>query len=621
MRVRCWVLPCMVLLALAGVAWAGPDEDAVAKAGGKPPVEWAVPAQQPLRVLSARGIWYDKYGVERALARLGGALMTDSWHAHSGQSGPVGLRYYPGTYNELMRQHLVIVCNINAGAFKPAQRVALKDYVEHGGAVLFLGGYFAFDDSFPNTAFEEIAPVTYPEKFDTEHTWSFGNMINAEHGLVLAPAKDAPSYGAVNWEAQPRIYWYHPLKVKPDAKVLLTADGKPMLVTGSYGKGRVAVFLGSVMGVPNAGELPFWDWPGWPAVLATTIHWLTEPTRTAPSGLSPAGRGQLAVTLTGKGTKKFAAMTPALAQLLSLCTDAASAKLLLDGINALDDDPTLEFIEQVAAGIDPYVDASFVPLANQLMASGLAHKTSLGLRLLGQSKVPAAKSTLLEALRSGAVEGGDEDAGGLNTAKDVVDPAYRSFVIRLGAIEGLGNLGDVEATPLLKQYQREAAKKRGEGEPPKFPTALSQDGEMYLAATLALLRCGEATAASTTIDLLIEHHAMLVRAKAIVDAPYYVRKYPTVMHQIMVVSKTFPRLLAQDAFLVPQLATVPAGALTALARRLATEEDTRAIPLAYAAFGHSFRADGFAPPPDALATLATSKLPALVELAASWKGR
>jgi len=608
----CW----LALFALSGVVSAGPDDDAAAKAGIHAPAEWAFPPQQPLRVLTAHGLWYQQYGVERALAHLGGALITDSWQGHSGQSGCVGMRYFPESDEELMGQHLVVVGNINAGAFSPKLRARLKNYVERGGSLLLLGGFYAFESSFHNTAFEEISPVSYPEKFPPD-TWSFGMMMNAPNGLPLAPTKDAPNYGAVNWEAKPRVYWYHPLIVKPDAKVLLTADGKPMLVTGTYGKGRVAVFLGSVMGAPNAGELPFWNWPGWSSVLATTMRWLCESSRTAPGGISPAGREQLVKTLTGKGMKKFAALQPALARVRSLCNDAATAKLTLDGINALDDDPSLEYIEQVAFTVYPFIDASFTPLATQLMASGMPHKTSLGLRLLGQCKAPTAAATLLAALQSGAVEG-DDGAEGLG-GKDVVDPAYRSYVIRLGAIEGLGNLGDAAAIPELTPFQRKAAARRSDVK--KFPSALTQDDEMYLATTLALLRCGHVPSAPVAACLLLEHHAILIHAMSIVDTPWYLRKYPTVAHEIAVVEKTFPRLVAHDAMLLPQLATAPASTLKALAQRLASEEDTRAIPLAMAAFGRSFRRDGFAPPPEALAALATSKQPTLVELAESWKSR
>ncbi len=148
---------CVLLLACCTTAFALSDDEEAAKKNVKPPDAWVFPAHTPLRVLAVRGLWYDYYGIERALARLGGAYITGSWHS------PGSVRYYPESYDLLMRHHLIVVGNVNGDAFGPLRRKMLKDYVEQGGSVLLLGGKFAFGKQYHGNALEEISPVTFAE--------------------------------------------------------------------------------------------------------------------------------------------------------------------------------------------------------------------------------------------------------------------------------------------------------------------------------------------------------------------------------------------------------------------------------------------------------------------------
>ena len=69
------------------------------------------------------------------------------------------------------------------------------------------------------------------------------------------------------------------MEVKPAAKVLVKAGEDPFLVVGSYGKGRAAVCLGTVLGkVPQDGH-PFWQWQDWPRVMSEVISYLKQQRR------------------------------------------------------------------------------------------------------------------------------------------------------------------------------------------------------------------------------------------------------------------------------------------------------------------------------------------------------
>ncbi len=72
----------------------------------------------------------------------------------------------------------------------------------------------------------------------------------------------------------PTVFWLHRLKPKPDATVVLKAGDYPLLVTGQFGKGKVALFAGTPMGKPGKGQTPFWKWDGWTALLKNLVTWL-----------------------------------------------------------------------------------------------------------------------------------------------------------------------------------------------------------------------------------------------------------------------------------------------------------------------------------------------------------
>jgi len=53
--------------------------------------------------------------------------------------------------------------------------------------------------------------------------------------------------------------------------VILTAGGRPFLVLGRYGKGRVACLLGTVLGQPSD---PFWQTAKYQKTVENTCRWL-----------------------------------------------------------------------------------------------------------------------------------------------------------------------------------------------------------------------------------------------------------------------------------------------------------------------------------------------------------
>ncbi|MCG3147203.1 MAG: hypothetical protein PCFJNLEI_00641 [Verrucomicrobiae bacterium] len=505
---------------------------------------------EPRRVLAVRGLWYELYQCDSAFAALGGVRSVNVWHSPNSVSGP-----FPSTAEEMARYDLVILANINGQSLSAEGRALLKWYVAQGGAVLMLGGYYAFGGEYHGTELEEIAPVEFSAD---------PNLVAIPTGARLTPVKG---------DAQPHVFWRHNIRTKPGATVVLTADEQPLLVTGTFGQGRVAVFAGSVMGDPPAGRLAFWEWSQWPAVLAQAMTWLAPSARARP--------GKAAV----------------LAQLQAATT----------GTNA---------VEQLLEAAAPVADQDFAVVAKALIDSGRLEKVALGLRLLGLSRVSGAKEQLRMAFTKGVTAPPKQSlddllADALEHKSSGVDPdlnptatkaAIEKFqAVQLAAVDGLGWLGDPAALGVLHEIVRQnPARVLAPGE---FNESFTEADERRESALIAALRCGDAGAAGPVVDSWMQNlytlAALKIRGAGAKPADSAVQR---------------SRLVAAHARLTIGLERLPKSVWPAVAKRVAAEEDRWIVPLAFAVFGQAFNNDQ-ALPAEVAAILRQSKLPAVAALA------
>jgi hypothetical protein len=114
-----------------------------------------------------------------------------------------------------------------------------------------------------------IEPIL-PAKLHAYDLRPFG--LETPLALSNAPASFLPASGA----ERPVAVWLHDVEPKPGATVALRAGERPALVTGTAGKGRVAVLAVTPLGETPADALAWWQWPGWENVMAKTIGWLVQ---------------------------------------------------------------------------------------------------------------------------------------------------------------------------------------------------------------------------------------------------------------------------------------------------------------------------------------------------------
>jgi uncharacterized membrane protein len=184
---------------------------------------------------------------------------------------PNAVEGFPATYEELFSYHTIVLSDVNYRALGDKAFEMLCDDVEQGGALLVVGGPYALGNGeFKDTRFLELLPVKLQGPFDLK--WAGRGK---SWDLVPANAAGALLRG-VFFNPPPKVFWHHFVTAKEGAQVHLTAGGQPALVTGVYGRGRVAVLTLSPTGKSGTGETAWWDWQGWFPLLRNTVAWLNH---------------------------------------------------------------------------------------------------------------------------------------------------------------------------------------------------------------------------------------------------------------------------------------------------------------------------------------------------------
>ena len=210
------------------------------------------------RVLLFYGVYTQWYKLEDAVK---------GWDVKVSNARPAKAEYLPPAA-EIAKYALVVLSDVTADALPASVIRRLEGYVKKGGSLLVLGGPYAYGHGrYGEKGLEVMLPVE-GHAFD---------LIWDKAGVPFRQTKEHVILKGVALGASPMVYWHHQVKVKKSGEVLLAAgDYNPLLVVQAYGTGKVACFLGSPLGDPPQGQMPFWDWDGWPILLKNTVGWLTD---------------------------------------------------------------------------------------------------------------------------------------------------------------------------------------------------------------------------------------------------------------------------------------------------------------------------------------------------------
>jgi hypothetical protein len=189
------------------------------------------------------GLWHEFLGIESALKACQVPVTACDWYVFRAERNWNGPRL---DKPEVLAQYrLVVLANTDLRTFSLEQRAWLKGWVEAGGALLMTGGPYAFGRGWwqESDLIASILPATL-KPFDLR-------PLGAGKPL---PLKGVGPLAGLKLPANAAANWLHELEPKPGATVALTADGRPALVLGEVGKGRVALLALAPLGedIPGA---------------------------------------------------------------------------------------------------------------------------------------------------------------------------------------------------------------------------------------------------------------------------------------------------------------------------------------------------------------------------------
>ena len=205
--------------------------------------------------------------------------LADAGHSVAFLPNHLASRDFPSTAAELEAFDVVVLSDIGAntlllpartfvrGQATPNRLRLLADWVATGGALLMVGGYLSFQGieskaNYANTPLAQVLPVEMERGDDREET---------PQGARPQVVQDHPVTQGLE-EPWPDVLGYQRLTAKAGAQTLVEVDGRPLLVVGQHGDGRVMAFA-SDMGphwLPDA----FLAWPGYARLWQQSVAWL-----------------------------------------------------------------------------------------------------------------------------------------------------------------------------------------------------------------------------------------------------------------------------------------------------------------------------------------------------------
>jgi uncharacterized membrane protein len=197
-------------------------------------------------------------------------------------------RDFPQTADGLKAYDAVILSDIGSNTLllhpdtwihsrrTPNRLKAIRDYVRDGGSLLMFGGYYSFQGinggaRYHRTPIEEILPVT---------CLAVDDRVEVPEGFepVVVGPQDHPILKGLG-TAWPALLGFNEVVAKDGAEVLARVSSEygslPLLVTGSYGRGRTVAWTSDIG--PHWLSPEFCAWEGYARLWTGVLDWATAP--------------------------------------------------------------------------------------------------------------------------------------------------------------------------------------------------------------------------------------------------------------------------------------------------------------------------------------------------------
>ena len=193
-------------------------------------------------------------------------------------------RSFPQTMDALLAYDAVVLSDLGSNTLllhpdtwihskpTPNRLRLLRDYVSGGGGLLMFGGYYSFQGinggaRYHKTPVEQVLPVnclSVDDRVEVPEGFSPKITGKADHPILMGLG--------TNW---PILLGFNEVALKDDAEVLATVSSDygslPLLVTGTYGKGRTVAWTSDVG--PHWLPPDFMAWQGYKRLFEQMLAW------------------------------------------------------------------------------------------------------------------------------------------------------------------------------------------------------------------------------------------------------------------------------------------------------------------------------------------------------------
>lgn len=168
---------------------------------------------------------------------------------------------FPSFHRKLAKYDVIILRNWDTDAVDHIYQMLIKDYVEAGGNLIILGGYYSFNSAkVENTVIGDLLPFKPSYYFDLKKGIE---KLKSEY-FSMVNNKD--------------VFYYHKIIPRREADIRIkSSEGDPLFVAWKWREGKVVAIPLTVLGneKETVNYLPFWKGKDYNKFLKRIINYLT----------------------------------------------------------------------------------------------------------------------------------------------------------------------------------------------------------------------------------------------------------------------------------------------------------------------------------------------------------
>ncbi len=214
------------------------------------------------------------------------AVLKDSPYDLTYMTGHDAPEKFPATLQALSEYDAVLLSDIGANSILlhpdvwlrsktfPNRLKLIRDWVGQGGSLAMIGGYMSFQGidgraRWRATAVEEVLPVT---------CLAYDDRVEIPEGAVAVVENPRHPIVAGIEGPWPFVLGVNEVSVKPGAELIASIPaeqgGHPLLVAGTYGKGRAVAWTSDIG--PHWLSPEFCAWNGYRRLWLQMLDWMTK---------------------------------------------------------------------------------------------------------------------------------------------------------------------------------------------------------------------------------------------------------------------------------------------------------------------------------------------------------